>query len=67
VWHVLVACSSCDEESEVVVSELDDVDREACGCGHGFVVLAVAAFEPLHAPPAEPVRLPRRRNLPIAA
>jgi hypothetical protein len=68
MWQVLVACSGCDEEAEVVVSELDDVEREACPCGYSYVVLTVSEFEPVFAQRAEVVELrPRRRKLPNAA
>jgi len=68
MFQVLVACSGCEEESEVVVAELDDVDREACSCGYSYVVLTVSEFEPVHAYQAEVVELrPRRRKLPNAA
>jgi hypothetical protein len=50
MWQVLVVCSDCAEEVELLVEDLDDVDREACGCDHCYVVLAVAAFEPLRVP-----------------
>ena len=64
---MLVACSGCEEEAEVVVAELDDVDREACPCGYSYVVLSVASFEPVHAKQAEIHRLPHRPRLPKAA
>ncbi|MFL5898147.1 MAG: hypothetical protein ACJ76D_06735 [Solirubrobacterales bacterium] len=67
MFQVLVACSSCAEESEVLVEELDDVDREVCPCGYGYVVLTVSAFEPVYAEQGQLVELPRRRKLPLAA
>ncbi|HET9153523.1 MAG TPA: hypothetical protein VFN85_05360 [Solirubrobacterales bacterium] len=67
MFQVLVACSSCEEEAEVLVEELDDVDREACPCGYSYVVLAVGEFEPLYAERAQVIELPRRRRLPHAA
>jgi hypothetical protein len=67
MWQVAVVCSSCAEEAEVVVDDLDDVDREACPCGYGYVVLSVASFEPVHAEQAQLLQLPRRRKLPKAA
>ncbi|HEX6780996.1 MAG TPA: hypothetical protein VF125_03090 [Solirubrobacterales bacterium] len=62
-----VACSGCDEETEVVVEDLDDVDREACPCGYSYVVLSVSTFEPVHAKAGKLVELPRRRRLDRAA
>jgi hypothetical protein len=67
MFQVLVACSSCTEETEVFVEELDDVDREACPCGYSYVVLAVSEFEPVYAEQAQVIELPRRRKLSNAA
>lgn len=67
MWQVAVYCSGCAEETEVVVTDLDDVEREACPCGYSYVVLTVASFEPVHAEQGELVELPRRSNLPLAA
>lgn len=68
MWQVRVACSGCDEETEVVVAEIDDVDREVCPCGYSYVVLAVSSFEAVYARQAEVIELaPRRRKLPQAA
>jgi hypothetical protein len=67
MWQVLVACSSCEEEAEVLVEELGDVDREACPCGYSYVVLSVAGFEPVYAERAQVVELPQRRKLRTAA
>jgi len=62
MFQVLVACSSCAEESEVVVEELDDVERAVCPCGYSYVVLAVSEFEPVYAERAQVIELPRRRR-----
>jgi hypothetical protein len=67
MWQVMVVCSSCAEESEVLVEDLDDVEREVCPCGHNYVVLSVSAFEPVYAEQAQVLELPRRRKLPHAA
>lgn len=67
MFQVTVVCSACEEENEVIVEELDDVDREVCPCGYSYVVLSVAEFEPLHAQQAEVHHLPRRPKLPKAA
>ncbi|MDQ3726179.1 MAG: hypothetical protein M3335_09895 [Actinomycetota bacterium] len=67
MWQVLVVCSDCAEESEVLVEELDDLDREVCPCGYSHVVLSVSSFEPVHAERGQLVQLPRRRKLPKAA
>ncbi|HET8956420.1 MAG TPA: hypothetical protein VFN18_12250 [Solirubrobacterales bacterium] len=62
-----VVCSGCNEDSEVVVEELDDVDREVCPCGYSYVVLSVSAFEPVYAESGKLIQLPRRRKLHRAA
>lgn len=67
MWIVSVACSSCAEEAEVVVEELDEVEREACPCGYSYVVISVGEFEPVYAGRAEVVELPRWRKLASAA
>ncbi|HET9198807.1 MAG TPA: hypothetical protein VFN92_11200 [Solirubrobacterales bacterium] len=67
MWQVKVACSGCPEETEVVVADLDDVDREVCPCGYSYVVLSVSAFEPVHAEAGKLIELPRRRRLTRAA
>lgn len=67
MFQVLVACSGCDEESELHVEDLDAVEREACPCGYSYVVLTVSAFEPVYAQRAQVIELPRRRKLSNAA
>jgi len=67
MFQVLIACSSCAEESEVLVEELDDIDRQVCPCGYSYVILTVSNFEPVYAEQAQLVELPRRRKLPLAA
>jgi hypothetical protein len=67
MFQVRVECSSCAEESEVLVEELDEVEREVCSCGYAYVVLGVSNFEPIYAAQAQLVELPRRRKLPLAA
>jgi ribonuclease PH len=65
--QVTVACSSCAEESEVLVEDLDDVEREACECGYSFVVLSVAEFEPVEVRGGQLIELRRRDDLNLAA
>lgn len=67
MWQLTVVCSSCAEESEVVVDNLDDVEREACECGYSFVVLSVAEFEPMEIAGAEVIELRPRDNGRLAA
>lgn len=68
MWQALVVCSSCAEEREVVVDDLEDeLDREVCSCGYSYVVLSIAAFEPARSERAELIELPAQRKLPLAA
>ncbi len=67
MWQVLVVCSDCAEENEVLVEDLDDLDREVCPCGYSRIVLSVSSFEPLYAEQGQLVELPRRHKLPKAA
>jgi hypothetical protein len=67
MFQVLVACSSCPEETEVFVEDLNDVEREVCPCGYSYVVLAVSESEPVYAERAQVIELPRRRRLSNAA
>jgi hypothetical protein len=67
MWQVTIVCSSCAEESEVVVENLEDVEREVCECGYSYVVLSVAGFEPVTAEGGELVELRRRDDMPLAA
>lgn len=50
MWQAIVVCSDCAEEAEVLVEDLDDLEREVCGCGCGVVILSVAGFEPVVLP-----------------
>jgi hypothetical protein len=47
MWQALIVCSDCAEEVEVLVEDLDELEREVCACGYSVVVLSVAEFEPL--------------------
>lgn len=67
MWQVAIVCSSCAEEAEVVVEDLDDVEREACGCGYSYVVLSVARFEPVRAEGGQLIELRRRDDISLAA
>jgi len=67
MWQVAVHCSGCTEETEVVVEDLDDVEREACPCGYSYVLLSVASFEPVYAEGGELVELSPRSSLSLAA
>ena len=67
MWQVVVLCSGCAEETEVVVGDLDDVEREACPCGYSFAVLSVASFEPVYAEGGELIVLAPRHDLSLAA
>ncbi len=67
MWQVAILCSGCAGETEVVVDDLDDVEREVCPCGYSFVVLSVAGFEPAYAEEGELVVLAPRSDLSLAA
>jgi hypothetical protein len=67
MWQVTIVCSSCAEESDVLVDNLEDVEREACECGYSFVVVSVAAFEAVEVKGGELVELRRRDDMPLAA
>lgn len=44
MWWVNLVCSDndCAEEVEVLVADLDDLDRLVCDCGCSLVSLSVA-------------------------
>jgi hypothetical protein len=65
--QVTVVCCSCAEESDVVVENLDDVDREVCPCGYSYVVLSVAEFEPVEIEGGQVIQLRRREHRRLAA
>jgi hypothetical protein len=67
MWQALVICSSCAEEAEVVVEDLDDLEWKVCPCGYSYVVLSHATFEPIFSECAELIKLPAPRKLPLAA
>jgi len=67
MWQVTVLCSGCAEESELVVDELDDFEREVCPCGYSFLAVSVASFEPVYAEQGELVELASRSDLSLAA
>jgi hypothetical protein len=50
MWQAIVVCSDCAEEAEVLVEDLDDLEREVCACGYSVVILSVAGFEPVVLP-----------------
>ena len=47
MWLARVICSGpeCLDEEEVLVEDLGELDQLACGCSHGFVVLAISEVE----------------------
>jgi hypothetical protein len=67
MWQAKVLCTDCAEETEVVVADLDDIERDACPCGYSFVVLSVASFEPVYAEGGELIVLAPRGDLSLAA
>jgi len=67
MWQVTVVCSSCAKESEVLIEDLDDVEREVCECGYSFMVLSVAEFEPVEIRGGPLIELRWRDDLDLAA
>ena len=67
MWQVTIVCSSCAEESDIVVENLDDVEREACACGYSHVVVSVAEFEAVEIRGGQLIELRRRDDLSLAA
>jgi hypothetical protein len=66
--QVTVVCSSCAEEIDVEVEDLDAVEREVCECGYSYVILSVAEFEPVYAEGGQLIELrPRPDDLKRAA
>ncbi|MBA2240697.1 MAG: hypothetical protein H0W09_05570 [Solirubrobacterales bacterium] len=45
MFEVLIGCSSCEDELEVVVVSLEEAEQLGCECGAGYVVMAVAELE----------------------
>lgn len=47
MWLAHVICSGreCTEELELMVEELDALDRLGCECGYGFAVLSLSTVE----------------------
>jgi hypothetical protein len=67
MWQLKIVCSDCAEEVDVVVESLDDVEREVCECGYGYVVLSVASFEAVEIEGGQLIELRPRREHPLAA
>jgi hypothetical protein len=68
MFQVTVVCSSCAEETAVVVENLDHVEREVCECGYSYVVVSVAEFEPVEIEGGQLIELrPRPDDLKRAA
>jgi hypothetical protein len=65
--QVTVVCSSCAEESDVLVEDLDNVGREVCLCGYSYVILSVAEFEPVEIEGGQVIQLRRREHRRLAA
>lgn len=65
--QLTVVCSSCAEESDVLVEDFDDVGREVCACGYSYVVLSVAEFEPVEIEGGRVIQLRRREHRRLAA
>jgi hypothetical protein len=49
IAHVICSGRDCTEELEVVIDDLAELDRVACTCSHGFVLLSISDVELLGA------------------
>jgi hypothetical protein len=51
MWIVEVVCSDpdCAETRELLVADLDELERAVCDCECSVVTLTVAGFEPVYA------------------
>jgi hypothetical protein len=49
IAHLLCSGPDCTEEVEVVIDDLDELDRVGCSCGHTFLLLTVSDVELLSA------------------
>jgi hypothetical protein len=67
MWQITVLCSGCAEESDLMVENLDDFEREVCPCGYSFVALSVASYEPVYAAQGELIELASRSDFSLAA
>ena len=67
MWQLKIVCSDCAAETEVVVHDLGDVEREVCECGYSYVVLSVAHFEPFEFEGGELIQLRPRDQQSLAA
>lgn len=47
MWMAHVICSGrdCTEELEVVISDLDELERLNCECGYGMMLLTLSEVE----------------------
>lgn len=43
--EVLIGCSACEDELEVIVVSLEEAEQLACDCGAGYVIEAIAEIE----------------------
>jgi hypothetical protein len=46
---MLCSDPQCAEEVEILVEQVDELDRAGCECGYGLVVTAISQIEVLHA------------------
>jgi hypothetical protein len=53
VFWIRIGCSGCPEEVDVLVADLDEVERLNCECGYDWVLLSVSEAE-LSRPAAPP-------------
>jgi pyruvate/oxaloacetate carboxyltransferase len=48
VARMLCSDPECAEELEILVEEIDELDRVCCECGYGLVVTAVSQVVVVH-------------------
>jgi len=65
--QVTAVCSSCAEEAEALVADLEAFEREVCPCGYSYVLLSIAEFEPVEIKGGEVIELRRREDGRLAA
>jgi hypothetical protein len=49
IARMLCSDPECAEEVEILVEQVDELDRVWCECGYGLVVTGISQIEVLHA------------------
>jgi hypothetical protein len=45
VAHLICSDGQCTDELELVVADLDEIERVGCVCGHSYVLVSVSDVE----------------------